>query len=341
MKYKGMKFKRALHLWHRSPNETDVDCTTYSVEKLKDMSQYFVPISLKKCLDEKGEFSYELADKVPCVSKDLFWSRTNMAYGTWKRKGLYFTCPVYLKHGGEVYTSTLKSYITPRQWTSKEKNPDIFEFESPLGLIRCHYKKHGHVNTVLITDEKIRAIDCAILIEEKKEDLYTFKVWDKTSDKFGNISASSEDLGISETSFQEAMEKGIRFFWKSFISHENNPIVSIECRDVWDLRECDIYIEDGRIIRRTDIDYFLVNTSDLNFVLACRHETKWKENLFLRSFFRIYHQGELDLGSLRELLCQKDMGPLLAKAIKQEVLILKNPTLIDYAKEHLSEKNLW
>ena len=150
---KGIDFRAAPHLTFRHPNEGDVDSQDRQVE-----GAYFILLRWEDCKDPWTKvYDQGLRKEAPQFQK-LTYSRTNMAYGRYRRRNQrvqywvtqkdfleknisrwegvhcngevendqvlvsfphYYTCPVYWIEGGQVYRGTIKTWDEPQELKKK------------------------------------------------------------------------------------------------------------------------------------------------------------------------------------------------------------------------------
>lgn len=157
MKRKGINFRHAPHLSHRSARPGDLDSRGRQVE-----FPYVIIVRVADCLDDKEEFSLDLRKEAPAHAT-LAYSRTNMGYGEYRKmnrpKGFwvqvrphltpaeykaaeedlkkngtpipksqewqvfdhYWSCPVYWVETGAVYTASSSTYVDPAEHASRKK----------------------------------------------------------------------------------------------------------------------------------------------------------------------------------------------------------------------------
>lgn len=132
MKRKGIdNFRRVNHLtWRRGNPETDVDGYGRPIH-----DGYAVPVRVADCTvrrpDDEGRvyIDPQSLEDAPCLP-GLRFSRSNMAYGPWRRQTqgrwfcvdgeqdwytIYWTCPVYWIENNRVYRGTRHRHIDPQE----------------------------------------------------------------------------------------------------------------------------------------------------------------------------------------------------------------------------------
>jgi hypothetical protein len=135
MRRKGIdNFRRANHLtWRYADPKRDVDASGDPIH-----SGYAVPVRAADCEvlppnEDNGRLYYD-SDSIaeaPCL-KGLRFSRSNMAYGPWRRQtrgryfhvaaetcvrwfDVYWTCPVYWVEDNVVYRGTVYRHTDPQE----------------------------------------------------------------------------------------------------------------------------------------------------------------------------------------------------------------------------------